>query len=235
MNKGKYSDELLRQIALNFILAGRDTSSAGLSWFFWLVMRHPPVEEKIVLEICGVLAETRGRYVEKWLEAPILYEEAERLVYLKAALTEALRLYPPVPEDSKQAAEDDVLPDGTFVPAGSSVTYSIYSLGRMKAVWGRDCEEFRPERWLTEDERSFEANQESFKFVAFNGGPRVCLGKELAYLQMKTVAASVLLHHRLSLVPGHRVEQKMSLILFMKNGLLVNLRRRDLAAAAADA
>lgn len=68
-----------------------------------------------------------------------------------------------------------------------------------------------------------------FKFVAFNAGPRICLGKDLAYLQMKSIAAAVLLRHRLTLVPGHEVEQKMSLTLFMKNGLKVYLHDRDLS------
>jgi fatty acid omega-hydroxylase len=65
-------------------------------------------------------------------------------------------------------------------------------------------------------------------FMAFNAGPRICLGKDLAYLQMKSVAAAVLLRYRLSPVPGHRVEQKMSLTLFMKNGLKVFLQPRKL-------
>ncbi|EEE61483.1 hypothetical protein OsJ_15764 [Oryza sativa Japonica Group] len=192
MRKGTYSDESLQHVALNFILAGRDTSSVALSWFFWLVSTHPAVERKI------------------------------------RRLSETLRLYPSVPEDSKHVVADDVLPDGTFVPAGSSVTYSIYSAGRMKTVWGDDCLEFRPERWLSADGTKFEPH-DSFRFVAFNAGPRICLGKDLAYLQMRNIAGSVLLRHRLAVAPGHRVEQKMSLTLFMKHGLRMEVRPRDLA------
>ncbi|MED6139488.1 hypothetical protein PIB30_084328 [Stylosanthes scabra] len=225
--KESYSDQFLQHVALNFILAGRDTSSVALSWFFWLVIQNPNVEEKILREICSVLIETRGNDVEKWLEEPLVFEEIDRLVYLKAALSETLRLYPSVPEDSKHVVADDVLPDGTFVPAGSSVTYSIYSAGRMRSTWGEDCMEFRPERWLSQDGTKF-IMHDSFRFVAFNAGPRICLGKDLAYLQMKSVAAAVLLRHRLTLVPGHQVEQKMSLTLFMKNGLKVNVHSRDL-------
>ncbi|MQL78757.1 hypothetical protein Taro_011200 [Colocasia esculenta] len=232
MKKGDYSDDFLQHVALNFILAGRDTSSVALSWFFWLVMQNPAVEDKILREIGGVLMETRGADVSRWVDDPLVFEEVDRLVYLKAALSETLRLYPSVPEDSKHVVADDVLPDGTFVPAGSSVTYSIYSTGRMKFIWGDDCMEFRPERWLTPDGKRFDSGQDSFKFVAFNGGPRICLGKDLAYLQMKSIAASVLLRHRLSVAPGHRVEQKMSLTLFMKSGLRVNVHRRDLPAVA---
>ncbi|CBI40391.3 unnamed protein product, partial [Vitis vinifera] len=185
--KESYSDSFLQHVALNFILAGRDTSS------------------------------------------PLEFEELDRLIYLKAALSETLRLYPSVPEDSKHVVADDILPDGTFVPAGSSITYSVYSSGRMKSTWGEDWPEFRPERWLSADCQRFILHDQ-YKFVAFNAGPRICLGKDLAYLQMKSIAASVLLRHRLTVVAGHRVEQKMSLTLFMKYGLKVNVHERDLTA-----
>ncbi|CAN1282390.1 Cytochrome P450 86A1 [Linum perenne] len=98
----------------------------------------------------------------------------------------------------------------------------------MKSIWGEDCLEFKPERWITEDK--METPKDGYKFVAFNAGPRTCLGKDLAYLQMKSVASAVLLRYRLSLEPGHRVEQKMSLTLFMKNGLRVMLQPRDLSS-----
>ncbi|CAK9156618.1 unnamed protein product [Ilex paraguariensis] len=231
--KESYSNTFLQQVALNFILAGRDTSSVALSWFFWLVTKNPRAEEKILKEICTVLIETRGdNDTSKWLDDPLVFEEIDRLIYLKAALSEALRLYPSVPEDSKHVITDDVLPDGTFVPAGSSITYSIYSTGRMKYIWGEDCLEFKPERWLSKDGKKFDL-QDSFKFVSFNAGPRICLGKDLAYLQMKSIAAAVLLRHRLTVVPGHQVEQKMSLTLFMKYGLKVNVHPRDLSTILA--
>ncbi|XAR58925.1 Unspecific monooxygenase [Bertholletia excelsa] len=223
-----FPNDMLKRIALNFVLAGRDTSSVALSWFFWLVMNNAHIEEKIINEIVTVLRKSRGEDPCKWVEDPLTFDEADQLVYLKAALAETLRLYPSVPEDFKYVVSDDVLPDGTRVPAGSTVTYSIYSVGRMKTIWGEDCLEFKPERWIADESGRFEPPKEGYKFVAFNAGPRTCLGKELAYLQMKSVASAVLLRYRLALAPGHRVEQKMSLTLFMKNGLRVYLRPREL-------
>ncbi|XP_051113376.1 cytochrome P450 86A1 [Andrographis paniculata] len=222
---------VLKRIALNFVLAGRDTSSVALSWFFWLVMNTPRVENTVVAELAAVLHDTRGKDTRKWIEEPLTFDEADRLVYLKAALAETLRLYPSVPEDFKYVVADDVLPDGTRLPAGSTVTYSIYSMGRMRSIWGDDCLDFKPERWISATPAGdrFEPPKNMYMFVAFNGGPRTCLGKDLAYLQMKSVASAVLLRYRLSAVPGHRVEQKMSLTLFMKNGLKVYLKPRDLA------
>ena len=223
-----YSDSFLQDVALNFILAGRDTSSVAMSWFFWLIIQNPQVEDKIIGEICEVLTNSRGNDPSKWIEEPLVFEEVDELVYLKAALSETLRLYPSVPQDLKYVLEDDTLPDGTFVPRGSSISYSIYSVGRMESIWGPDCLQFKPERWIRNGR--FEPPRDSFKFVAFNGGPRICLGKDLAYLQMKSIVAGILLRHRISLDPGNPVEQKMSLTLFLKHGLQVFLEPRNLCA-----
>ncbi|CAN4077707.1 unnamed protein product [Withania somnifera] len=210
--KESYSDKFLQHVALNFILAGRDTSSVALSRFFRLVGLNP---------------RTRGNDTSKWLEDPLVFEEVDQLAYLKAALSETLRLYPSVPEDSKHVISDDYLPDGTFVPGGSNITYSIYSTGRMKFIWGEDCLEFKPNDGCQKIVTSIGV-QDAFRFVAFNAGPRICLGKDLAYLQMKSIAAAVLLRHRLVVAPGHKVEQKMSLTLFMKYGLVMNVTPREL-------
>ncbi len=48
-------------------------------------------------------------------------------------------------EDFKYVVSNDVLLDGTFVLARSTMTYSIYSVGRMKSIWGEDCMEFKPD------------------------------------------------------------------------------------------
>ena len=54
---GAYSDKFLRDICVNFILAGRDTSSVALSWFFWLLSENPEVEEEILREVCRIVSE----------------------------------------------------------------------------------------------------------------------------------------------------------------------------------
>lgn len=99
-----YSEKFLRDICINFILAGRDTSSVALSWFFWLVQKNPAVEEKIVEEISGIVRE-RGSDQEDddgGLMITFKTEEIKRMEYLQAALSEALRLYPSVPIDHKE-------------------------------------------------------------------------------------------------------------------------------------
>lgn len=100
-----FSDKFLRDICVNFILAGRDTSSVALTWFFWLLSKNPSVEEKIVKEVRGLVKEREilreGKVVddEKIVFSP---EEMKNVPYLQAALSEALRLYPSVPVDHKE-------------------------------------------------------------------------------------------------------------------------------------
>ncbi|OQU93265.1 LOW QUALITY PROTEIN: hypothetical protein SORBI_3001G509901 [Sorghum bicolor] len=66
----------------------------------------------------------------------------------------------------------------------------------------------------------------AYRFFTFNTGPRTCLGKEMAFVQMKTVAAAVLWNFAVELVPGHVVELKLSIVLHMKNGLRVRVHGR---------
>jgi fatty acid omega-hydroxylase len=98
-----YSDKFLRDICVNFILAGRDTSSVALAWFFWLLGENPAVEDRILEEIEGIVAARKkapgGEVEEELVFQP---EEVKRMEYLHAALSEALRLYPSVPVDHKE-------------------------------------------------------------------------------------------------------------------------------------
>ncbi|XP_038899430.1 cytochrome P450 86B1-like [Benincasa hispida] len=221
-----FSDKFLRDICVNFILAGRDTSSVALSWFFWLLDQNPDVEHKILEEICRIVSEreeakTRELRLDSLVFKP---EEIKKMEYLHAAISEALRLYPSVPVDHKEVVEDDVFPDGTILKKGTKIIYAIYAMGRMEAIWGKDCCEFKPERWMRDGRFMSES---AYRFTAFNGGPRLCLGKDFAYYQMKYVAASTISRYRVAVVTGHPVEPKLALTFYMKNGLKVNLIKRE--------
>ncbi|XP_057499251.1 cytochrome P450 704C1-like [Actinidia eriantha] len=179
----------LRDIILNFIIAGKDTTAATLSWFIYMMCKHPTIQEKIVREIQEA---TNVKEVTNFSEfaASIREEVFDKLQYLHAALTETLRLYPVVPVDAKICFSDDTLPDGFSVNKGDMVAYQAYAMGRMKFIWGDDTEEFKPERWL--DENGNFRQESPFKFTAFQAGPRICLGKEFAYRQMKIFSAVLL-------------------------------------------
>lgn len=221
-----FSDKFLRDFCVSFILAGRDTSSVALAWFFWLIDKHPEVEAKVLSEIHQIIGRRRppvGR--EAHQDVVFTPEELMDMVYLQAALSESLRLYPAVPMELKEVLDDDVLPDGTELKRGDRVMYSIFSMARMESLWGRDCEVFRPERWLREDGQRM-VSESQFKYAVFNAGPRLCVGKKFAYMQMKMVAASVLWRYSVVVAEGHKVVPKVTTTLYMKHGLPVTLRPR---------
>ncbi|PON35209.1 Cytochrome P450, E-class, group I [Parasponia andersonii] len=192
----KMNDLYLRDIILNFMIAGKDTSANTLSWFFYMLCKNPVVQEKVAQEIRDVVGgKANEAGVEDFIEN-ITDAALEQMHYLHAALTETLRLYPAVPLDGRCSDIDDVLPDGFKVKKGDGVYYMAYAMGRMLHIWGEDAEDFRPERWLING--TFQP-ESPFKFVAFHAGPRICLGKDFAYRQMKILSIALLHFFRLKL------------------------------------
>ncbi|XP_050226520.1 cytochrome P450 94C1-like [Mercurialis annua] len=173
-------DTYLRDIVISFLLAGRDTVASVLTSFFWLIANHPEVRSAILSEAERVLGPNQEH---------TSYELMKDLHYLQATVYESMRLYPPIQFDSKFCEEDDVLPDGNLVKKGTRVTYHPYAMGRMEELWGEDCLEFKPERWL---KNGIFFNENPFKYPVFQAGLRVCLGKEMALLEVKCVAISLL-------------------------------------------
>ncbi|CAN1236631.1 Cytochrome P450 704C1 [Linum grandiflorum] len=182
----KMNDRYLKDIILNFMIAGKDTSAGTLSWFFYMMCKHPDVQDKVCEEIMEATERKEFDGFREFAES-ISEEALEKMQYLHAAITETLRLYPAVPVDAKVCVSDDTLPDGYNVKKGDMVAYQPYAMGRMKFIWGDDCEQYKPERWLNQD--GIFQPQSPFKFTAFQAGPRICLGKEFAYRQMKIFAA----------------------------------------------
>lgn len=223
-NEQGFSDKFLKDFCISFILAGRDTSSVALAWFFWLLHRHQRVERQILAEISEIVKQRDVTAADNDTdEAVFTVDEVKRMEYLQAALTESLRLYPSVPLDIKEALEDDVLPDGTSIRKGGRIIYLIYSMARMEGIWGKDCMEFRPERWIKE---GVFTGENPFKYPVFNGGPRLCVGKKFAYMQMKMVAAAMLLRYKVVVEEGQKVVPRLTTTLYMRDGLKVTVEAR---------
>ncbi|BFG33032.1 hypothetical protein CerSpe_193060 [Prunus speciosa] len=216
------SPEFLRDIIISIILAGRDTTSSALTWFFWLLSSRPRVQLAILKEL-----ETIRIRNGKSIGDTYSFDELRDMHYLHAAISEAMRLYPPVPVDTKACLKDDVMPDGTIIRKGWFVTYHAYAMGRMEGIWGKNCGEYLPERWLKDDDSTCQL-ESAFRFPIFHAGPRMCLGKDLAYIQMKSIAASVMERFEID-VPNKDTcpEHLLSLTLRIKGGLPVRVRSRN--------
>lgn len=213
------SDETVRDMVISIVMAGRDTTSAVTTRLFWTIAGHDETEHDLVNEIRSVKDEITGGFD---------YESLKKLSLLKACLCEVMRLYPPVPWDSKHALADDRLPDGTVVRAGDRVTYFPYGMGRMEELWGKDWDEFKPNRWFESYDKTIVLKKvNSFKFPVFQAGPRVCLGEEMAYVQMKYVVASMLDRFEIQLIGTDKPVFVTMLTAHMAGGMQVRVRRRD--------
>ncbi|KAK6121725.1 hypothetical protein DH2020_044535 [Rehmannia glutinosa] len=194
------TDKYLRDIILSFLIAGKDSSANTLAWFFYMLCKHPLIQEKVLLEVKLATEVTDQLSVDEFVHR-LTEATLDRMQYLHAALTETLRLYPAVPVDGKNSNEDDVLPDGHKIKKGDGISYMPYAMGRMTYIWGEDAEEFRPRRWL---ENGVFQGESPFKFTAFQAGPRICLGKEFAYTQMKIIASTLLFFYGFKLIDDSR-------------------------------
>jgi cytochrome P450 len=170
------SDRELRDILLNFVIAGRDTTAQALSWALLELATHADVQQRARDEIKAAIASPED----------LTYDVLSKLRYLECVCLETLRLHPSVPKEAKYCVKDDVLPDGFKVHAGDSVCFFPWVMGRSAELWGEDCLEFKPERFLGALKPS------PFVFTAFQAGPRACLGQSLAMLEMKSVLSRLL-------------------------------------------
>ncbi|CAK8566929.1 unnamed protein product [Lathyrus sativus] len=225
-----HDEIMVRDMITSIVLAGRDTTSAAMTWLFWLLTRNRSKEELIVKGVREVFGGKNNKNDFELIKS-FDYDDLKEMKYLKACLCESMRLYPPVAWDSKYAADDDVLPDGTTVGKGDKVTYFAYGMGRMEALWGKDWNEFKPDRWFDEAVKEGDTNGvlkhvSSYKFPVFHAGPRICLGKEMAFIQMEYVVASILNRFEIRPVSDDQPVYLPYLTAHMKGGFKVRVHKR---------
>lgn len=189
---------------------GRDTTACALSWTWYELTRHPDVVRKIVDEVTDVCGFGDG--------ADFSFDTMNKLKYTHCVALEALRLHPPVTNDPRYARQDSQLPDGTVTMKGLGIDLCFYAMGRKEEIWGSDALQFKPERFLNKKEPS------AFKFPMFNAGPRMCLGRSLALMNMKLTMA-ILLTSNLQFDDNdvHSGDYTWSLVQSMKDGFPVHV------------
>jgi cytochrome P450 len=135
---------------------------------------------------------------------------------------ETLRLLPPNSIIGRQAVEDDEI-DGHHIPAGSLITLSQYLTHRY-TQWWPEPENFEPERFSPEAA----AGRHRFAYFPFGGGPRQCIGKGLAMMNITLTLAAITQRYRIRLLPNHSVKFGIEITLYPLGGLPMTLHaRRD--------
>ena len=154
----------------------------------FLLVRHPPVLKRLHEEINSITeddVELTKAHIQKmpFLRCVLNESKCIRWHYLSPtdmAPMIALRLYPPIPLNTRFAKRTTVLPRGggsdgrspILVKRGTGIAFVSYYLHRRKDIWGKDAREYRPERWEGLADMGW-------AYMPFHGGPRLCLGSKI--------------------------------------------------------
>jgi cytochrome P450 family 135 len=153
-------DAEIRDQLITLLLAGHETTATGLAWTFDLLLRHPPVLERLTAAVDGG-------------------DEA----YVRAVVSESLRLRPVVPLAGRRLSEE-LRVDGHVLPPGTDVTPAIW-LAHTRADRYPDPYAFRPERFL-------DGAPSTYAWLPFGGGVRRCIGAAFAEMEMRIALAEIL-------------------------------------------
>jgi cytochrome P450 len=208
------TDQQLHEEILGMLQQGHDTVGEALAWVWYLLSLHPEVERRLYREVSDVLGDrTPG------------IGDLPRLPYAHQVLQEAMRLYPPVWVIPRDAIADDEIA-GVRIPAKSTILLSPYVTHRHPEFWDNP-EAFDPDR--------FDANvakgRPRHAYFPFGGGPRLCMGADMATMEMMLILTTVVQRYRLPLASCHREEVECILDMLPRNGVRVTPRLQQPIAA----
>jgi cytochrome P450 len=210
-------DQLLDEMRTLY-LAGHETTANTLAFAWLLLSGAPAAYERLLEEIDGLL----GGH-------PATFDDVQRLPWTNAVFKEALRLYPVAWVHQRQALEDVEL-GGYRVEKGTFLWMSPWVVHR-DARWYPQPEEFRPERWLAPREEQPPADA----FIAFGGGPRICLGNGFATVEGALLLATILQRRHVAVQGGSTVEIGMAGTIYPKHGLPAQVTVRQGVAGGLEA
>ncbi|KAJ2003157.1 hypothetical protein GGI04_003071 [Coemansia thaxteri] len=173
------------------LIAGVDTTSAGLTWTTALLLHNPKVLDRLVAEIRTAFPAN---------DKPISFEECRQsLPYLSAVIHESLRILSPAPGMLPRLAPVGGLRlGGYFIPGGTWICCAIGAVHMNPSAFSSP-EAFDPDRFMPSKANSVEALAERQNMLAFSTGVRACLGRNLALVEMHVVLANLLRNYNLCL------------------------------------
>lgn len=215
-HNGEKGQELtLLELANNatvFLTAGSETTATLLSAVTYCLLQNPDVMQKLKEEIRG-----------QWKNyGEITLDEVNKSPYLVAVLQEALRYFPPVPTGfERRVPKGGEVVSGYYIPEDTSVCVSSYPLAHSERNF-KDANSFIPERWMG-DSRFESDNRNALQPFSF--GPRNCLGKNLAYAEMRLILAKMIWSFNLELDPksSNWMQECKVMTLWEKPELLVHV------------
>ncbi|KAL1806873.1 hypothetical protein ACET3Z_029941 [Daucus carota] len=174
----KLSDHQITIFLMEMFIAGTETTSATIEWALCELLRNPESMKKIKVEL--------GRVVGANKE--LKESDINNLPYLQATVEESLRLHASVPLMLPRKAVHDTTFMGYNIPKNTQVFVNAWAIGRDEESW-EDALSFKPERFL---ESSIGYKGQSFEFIPFGAGRRICPGLPLAHRVLPLILGSLL-------------------------------------------
>ncbi|KAJ7042944.1 benzoate para-hydroxylase [Mycena alexandri] len=172
--------------SVTLLIAGSDTTSNSISAILHLIITHPQVHDKLLV----LLLDASGG------QNKLDYRHAKDIPYLQAVINEGLRLHSTTAIGlHRSAPPGGVVCSGYYFPEGTELSVPAWTIGHDPELWG-DAENFRPERWL-------EGKESRQYLMTFGKGPRACIGQNLAYIEMTSIIATMLLRYKLEVRTTH--------------------------------
>ena len=204
------TDRQLRDEVMTFFLAGHETTALAVTWSWYLLTQHPAIRSRLETELDAML---HGRQP--------LFDDLERLSYLRMVIEETMRLYPPAWGFARRALAPDRI-GGYDLPAGWLVFMIPWVMHRHPTYWD-DPERFDPERFSAAQS----AARPKFVYLPFGAGPRQCIGNHFAMAEAQIILATLVQRYRLHLVPGgQQVVPRPLITLRPRHGITMRIEAR---------
>ena len=172
-----FTDENIRYQLATFLVAGHDTSAGTMIFLFYHLLKNPETLQKCYAEVDAVLG-----------DRPLTMDDVPKLKYIEAAMKEALRFLGPISLITRRAKETTMIGGKYKVEPTDSISLNLKGLHHDPAVWGEDCDEFRPDRFLNGGWERLPPNA----WKPFGTGARACIGRYLAEQEIIICMAMVL-------------------------------------------
>ncbi|KAI1083821.1 putative cytochrome P450 [Whalleya microplaca] len=209
------SFQKLSSTAFILVLAGSETTATTLSGATYLLLTHPDILAKLNHEVRSTFNSADE----------ITINTANKLSYMLAILNESLRMYPPVTSGLvREVPSGGAQVAGRFVAGGTFVEVQHWAMNHSDENW-KDPWVFRPERFLKSPEEAAEAGDKLEALQAFNVGPRNCIGRNLAYAEMRMILARIVYDFDMKLADESQrwIERQKSFSLWERIPLYVQL------------
>ncbi|RPB03290.1 cytochrome P450 [Choiromyces venosus 120613-1] len=211
--RDQISDEELSSNVQFLIVAGSETTATTLSGLTYYLLRNPHTYQRLVSEITSAFTSY----------SQITSITARKLQYLGAVIDEVLRVYPPVPIGLPRYSPGETV-DGYFIPKGVEVSTSSWAAGHDPKNFHEPWT-FKPERWLDGECKEKDIREAS---QPFSLGPRVCLGRNLAIMELRLIICKMLYTYHMELLDSKLDWERDSpaYVLWVKPDLRVRLHKR---------